>query len=165
MKEKRILGNKDSFAIQYELKDVFNQFINGKICYWIQGKQIGKYEEMLLSDILLFLPTIIKDSGNRIHEIFYDMEPRKLVYLLSGAAFLEDNVEVEKKANEEQWARFNLSIPLDVLGTVSLYQIDSIENTRLILIDDKGECFQAYIEKGCVDKVYLQLYNELIACC
>ena len=70
MGKKRILGNKDSFAIQYELTDVFNQFITGKICYWIQGKQIGKYEEILLSDILLFLPTIIKDSGNRIHEIF-----------------------------------------------------------------------------------------------
>ena len=145
MGKKRTLGNKDSFAIQYELTDVFNQFITGKICYWIQGKQIGKYEEILLSDILLFLPTIIKDSGNRIHDIFF--------------------VEVEKKANEEQWARFNLSIPLDVLGAVSLYQIDSIDNTRIILIDDKGECFQAYIEKGCVDKVYLQLYNELIACC
>lgn len=161
MSEARILGNKDNFAIQYEITNVFNQYIYGKICYWIQGKQIGKYEELLLSDIFLFLPTIIKDSGNRINETFFNMESEKLVYLLSGKAFLEDNIEMEKKANEEQWARFNLSIPLDVLGSVSLFLIDSISNSRIIFIDDKGECFQTYIERGYVDKVYLQLYNEL----
>lgn len=161
MSEARILGNKDNFAIQYEITNVFNQYIYGKICYWIQGKQIGKYEELLLSDIFLFLPKIIKDSGNRINETFFNMESEKLVYLLSGKAFLEDNIEMEKKANEEQWARFNLSIPLDVLGNVSLFLIDSINNSRIVFIDDKGECFQTYIERGYVDKVYLQLYNEL----
>lgn len=161
MCEARILGNKDNFAIQYEVTNAFNQYIYGKICYWIQGKQIGKYEEVLLSDILLFLPTIIKDSGNRINKAFFDMEPKKLVYLLSGTAFLDNNIEIEKKANEEQWARFNLSIPLDVLGDVSLFLVDSINNSRIIFIDDKGECFQSYIERGYVDKVYLQLYNEL----
>lgn len=44
MSEARILGNKDNFAIQYEVTNVFNQYIYGKICYWIQGKQLGKYE-------------------------------------------------------------------------------------------------------------------------
>lgn len=89
------------------------------------------------------------------------MESENLFYLLSGKAFLEDNIEMEKKATEEQWARFNLSIPLDVLGDVSLFLIDSINDSRIIFIDDKGECFQTYIERGYVDKVYLQLYNEL----
>lgn len=115
----------------------------------------------MLSDIFLFLPTIIKDSGNRINETFFYMESENLFYLLSGKAFLEDNIEMEKKATEEQWARFNLSIPLDVLGDVSLFLIDSINDSRIIFIDDKGECFQTYIERGYVDKVYLQLYNEL----
>lgn len=93
--------------------------------------------------------------------VFFDMETEKLVHLLSGAAFLENNAEIEKKANEEQWARFNLSIPLDILGDVSLFLIDSRGNSRIIFIDDTGECFQTYIERGYVDKVYLQLYNEL----
>lgn len=161
MGEVKFFGSKDKFAIQYEVTNVFNQFIYGKICYWIQGKQIGRYEEILLSDMLLFLPTIIKDSGNRINENFFDMDTKKLVHLLSGAAFLEDDVEIEKKANEEQWARFNLSIPLDVLGEVSLFLIDSNKNSRLVFIDDQGECFQTYIERGYVDKLYLQLYDEL----
>lgn len=87
MMKKRLLGNKENFAIQYEVTGTFNQFIYGKICYWIQGKQIGKYEEMILSDLLLFLPTIIKDSGNRAYEKFFIMEMKEVFHLLSGEAF------------------------------------------------------------------------------
>lgn len=81
MSKARILGNKDNFPIQYEVTNVFNHYTYGKICYWIQGKQIGNYEELLLSDIFLFLPTIIKDSGNRINETFFNMESEKLVVM------------------------------------------------------------------------------------
>ncbi len=161
MVKEKLLGSKKDFAIQYELTGFYNQIIYGKICYWIQGKQIGSYEEIILSDILLFLPTIIKDNGNRKHESFFIMEMDKLIHLLSGAAFLEGNVKIEEKANEEKWARFDISIPIDTFGDTFIFLIDSEENSRLIFTDNAGKYFQTYIKRGYVDKVFLQLYNEL----
>ena len=70
MMEERLLGNKEKFAIQYEVTGAIKQFLYGKMCYWIQGRQFGKYEEIILSDALSFVTTIVKDNGNRMHESF-----------------------------------------------------------------------------------------------
>lgn len=106
MLSKKLLGNKENFAIEYEIESTYKQFMYGKICYWIQEKQIGKYDDgETLSDVLLFIPSIVRDNENRKHERFFELEMDKVIYLLSGAAFLEGNIEIEKKANEEQWAR------------------------------------------------------------
>lgn len=161
MAKERFLGNKENFAIQYEVTSVLNQFIYGRLCYWIEGRQIGKYEEIILSDILLFLPTIIKDSGNRRHEKFFVMEKQTVFHLLSGAAFLDDNEEIERRANEEKWARFNISIPIGALGDVFMFLIDSNEKSRLIFTDNEVRCLETYIESGYIDKLFLQLYSEL----
>ena len=160
MKE-RILGNKEKFAIQYEVTGAINQFLYGKMCYWVQGRQLGEYEEILLSDCLIFLPTIVRDSGNRMHENFFIMDMKEVFHLLSGAAFWEDNGEIVKRANEEQWARFNISIDVGTLGHVFIFLIDSNENARLIFTDNIEKCFQTYVERGYIDKLFLQLYNEL----
>lgn len=70
----------------------------GKICYWIQEKQIGNYDDgETLSDVLLFIPSIVRDNENRKHEGFFELEMDKVIYLLSGAAFLDGNIEIEKK--------------------------------------------------------------------
>lgn len=162
MLKKRLFGNKKKFAIQFEVTSTFNQFIYGKICYWIQEKQLGKYEEgATISDVLLFLPSIIQDNGNRKHERFFIMDMDELVHLLSGAAFLEDNVKIEETANEEQWARFNICMPMDVFYDIDIFLIDSHEKSRIVFSYDQKNFEQIYIEKGYVDKVFLQLYNEL----
>lgn len=55
---------------------------------------------------------------------------------------MEDNVEIEEKANEEQWARFDISIPIESFGNVFIFLIDSDERSRLIFIDNTGKYFQ-----------------------
>lgn len=161
MMKERLLGNKEKFAIQYEVTGAINQFLYGKMCYWIQGRQFGKYEEIILSDTLSSITTIVKDNGNRMHENFFILDMKEVFHLLSGAAFWEDNGEIEKRANEEQWARFNISIDVGTLVHVFAFLIDSNENARLIFTDNTKKCFQTYVERGYIDTLFLQLYNEL----
>lgn len=114
-----------------------------------------------LSDVLLFVPSIVRDNENRKHERFFELEMDKVIYLLSGAAFLEGNIEIEKKANEEQWARFNISMPVDTFNDTYVFLIDSNEKSRVIFMDNKGECYQSFMDKGYIDKIFCQLYKEL----
>ena len=162
MLSKKLLGNKENFAIEYELESTYKQFMYGKICYWIQEKQIGKYDDgETLSDVLLFIPSIVRDNENRKHERFFELEVDKVIYLLSGAAFLEGNIEIEKKANEEQWTRFSISMPVNTFNDTYAFLIDSDEKSRVIFMDNKGECHQSFMDKGYIDKIFCQLYKEL----
>ncbi|MCM1127897.1 MAG: immunity 42 family protein [Lachnospiraceae bacterium] len=162
MLSKKLLGNKEKFAIEYEIESTYKQFMYGKICYWIQEKQIGKYDDReTLSDILLFIPSIVRDNGNRKHERLFGLKMDKVIYLLSGAAFLDGNMEIEKNANEEQWTRFNISMPVNTFNDTYTFLIDSNEKSRVIFMDNKGECHQSFMDKGYIDKILYQLYMEL----
>ena len=86
---------------------------------------------------------------------------KRIVSFIIRSGFWEDNGEIVKRANEEQWARFNISIDVGTLGHTSTFLIDSNENARLIFTDNTEKCFQTYVERGYIDKLFLQLFNEL----
>lgn len=86
----KLIGEKKQFAIQFEVVDVINQFVYGHICYWINEMQIGDFTSTtILSDVLVFLPQIVKDNGKRKHERFFDMKKEAVCYLLGGQAYLD----------------------------------------------------------------------------
>ena len=77
----KMIGEKEKFAIQYEIAEIVDQYVYGYICFWINGMQIGELEYgTIISDALIFLPQIVKDNGNREHEDFFKMEKEKVYY-------------------------------------------------------------------------------------
>lgn len=157
----KILGNKKQFAIQYQITNVYHQFFYGNICYWINSEKLGR-DDMIatLSDTLLFLPGFVGDCGNRMHDELYSMSLEDVFYRLSGQAFLDGNEELEKKADLEQWARFNISIMLDVFKDVSVFLIDGLDMSRIIYSDGKI-IHELFVKRGSVDIVIQNLYIEL----
>lgn len=159
----KLIGSKDQFAIQYEIIEVVSHFIYGRICYWIDGKQIGNFDlDTIISDVLSFLPSIIQDNEKREHKKFFEMDKEEVYYLLSGQAFF-DNEKYAEMALEETWARFNIEVDLDVFGDVFIGLIDSGKMARIIYTDDKNILHEFYLNQGEVDEVFVCFYKELNA--
>ncbi len=155
-----IIGNKNKFAIQYQITKVYRQFFYGNICYWINNTMLGKYDmSTTLSDLLLFLPVFVRDCGNRMHDSFYSMQLKDVFYCLSGEIFLKEDVEIEEKACLEQWARFDISMPIDVFRETMVFLIDDINMSRIIYSNHK-DINEYFLEKGYVDLILKQLYAE-----
>lgn len=155
-----IIGFKEKFAIQYKITEIANQFVYGHICYWINGLQIGSLDsETILSDVFIFLPQIIKDSGKRDNEFFFKIEKEKVFYLLGGQAYLDDE-KYEEQATEEMWSRFNIKIGLDVFGDTMVKLVDYLDKSRIIFVDNNNLLCEFYLEKGTVDEIFLGFYNK-----
>jgi len=158
---KGIIGNKNIFAVEYEITQFYDKCMYGKFCYWIQGIQIGRYDEgTILSDMLWTIPNLVRDNGNREHIIFFDLELEEVFYRLSGKAFLDGNSEYEHNANEEVWARFDICIHVDITEDNYIFLIDNNEDARLIFSLPDKPIQQLYLNSGTVDKVLRRLYDE-----
>lgn len=158
----RLIGEKKQFAIQFEVVDVINQFVYGHICYWINEIQIGDFTSTtILSDVLVFLPQIVKDNGKREHERFFDMKKEEVCYLLGGQAYF-DSEEYEEIALKETWARFNIELGLDVFNGVIINLIDNEKKSRIVFSNSE-DIFEIYLEKGVVDDVFFCFYKEFDA--
>lgn len=158
---KRTIGNIDRFAIQFEVTKEIDQFVYGHICYWIGGIQIGDFDSVtILSDVLLFLPTLIKFNGQREHKEFFCMEKEDVYYLLGGEAYLDDE-KYEILANEEMWARFNIKLSLDVFSGTIIELIDNEPQSRIVFCNTDEIVKELYLSRGCVDSVLMEFYQVI----
>lgn len=156
-----IIGKRDLFAIQYGVERIKKPYIWGHICYWINGVMVGDITQTtILSDVFIFLPRIIYDNGNRIHELFYTMNKDKVFYFLSGQAFI-DNPKYEELATIETWARFSIEIGLDVFSGTTVKLIENERNGRIIFSNDKKEIYEFSLQKGIADNVF-ERFSEKI---
>lgn len=155
-----VIGNKNKFAIQYQITKVHYQFFYGNICCWINNTMLGRYQILAtLSDLLLFLPNFVGDCGNRMNDTFYSMQLDDVYYHLSGKIFFEGDEKIEEKACIEQWARFDISFPIDVFRGTMIFLIDDIEMSRIIYSENL-KISEYFLEKGYVDQILKQLYVE-----
>lgn len=160
MNLKNIIGKKETFAIEYEVINILKPFVYGKFCYWIDGKQVGDYENgVTLSDILGLLPSIVQDNGKRYHEELFHLELKELFSRITKALSYEN--EYSEQAQMEQWRRFDIGICVDILYDYIIYLVESGDRARIIVFTSKKQLLEAYIKKGLFDKVSMQFYVEL----
>lgn len=156
---KRVIGKKSKFAIQFEVIDVVDRFVYGHICYWINEIQVGDFESAtILNDVLVFLPRIVKDNGNRKSDRFFDMNKEEVCYLLGGQAYLDDE-KYEKIAIEEMWARFSIELGLDVFNGIIIKLIDNEKESRIVFFCNEN-IYEFYLAKGIIDEVIVRFYDE-----
>lgn len=158
-----IIGKKDLFAIQYSIEKIEKPYIWGHICYWINGVMVGDITHTtILSDVFIFLPRIVYDNGNRVHESFYKMNKDKVFYFLSGQAFA-DNPKYEELATTETWARFSIEIGIDVFSGTIVKLIENESDGRIIFSVDGKEIYDFFLKKGIVDDVFKQFLDQFNA--
>lgn len=159
MNFKNIIGDKDTFAIEYEVTSSLKPFIYGKFCYWINKVQIGAYDEgVTLSDILGLFSSIVRENGNRCNEELFQLESKELFDRISKALRYEN--EYAEQAQIEQWRKFEIGMCIDIFYDYTIYMVEVQNKARIILSTSQEELSDIYIKKGVFDNVSMQFYME-----
>jgi hypothetical protein len=129
-----IFGSKEMVGVQFELDvESLGPWLFGKFCYWVRGRMIGDFDlGTSLSDVLSVLAPVIKDNGRRRSEKLYALSSHELCNLLDSGLYGSD-AEIQARAIEEQWARFQIDLPIDVFDECRVYLLDGEQKSRIVL--------------------------------
>lgn len=158
------IGDCSQFAVEFQLDENYGDiWLYGKFCYWINQKCIGDYEMgTSLRDILLQLKYIVGDNGNRNDEGLFSLGKEEVYDRLNCALYGYGSSEFEDKARAESWARFNVTLPVDIFDGWKIFIIENSEKTRVIARDiENDEIFEFALFPKEFDNVINRLYLEL----
>src|SRR5262245_8260010 len=121
------IGNRKSFAITVDLdQDYGGAWLYGKLCYWIDGIQIGDYQlGTSLRDVLFQMKYIVSDCGNRVGGALCTLPPREAFSRLDEELFGTSEGESDDQSElPDTPARFDITIHVDVFDQWKAYLIE-----------------------------------------
>ncbi|MDP1615217.1 MAG: Imm42 family immunity protein [Methylococcales bacterium] len=117
-----LVGNKDVFAVEYELDENINAWMYGKVCYWINNIQIGEYDlGTSLRDVFFALKYSVYDCENRDGGRLCELSPQEIFYHLNETIF--GNNEYSGAVLDTP-ARFNIGLQIDVFDNWKIFLVD-----------------------------------------
>jgi immunity protein 42 of polymorphic toxin system len=158
-------GNRKSFAITVDIDQNYGgAWLYGRLCYWIEGIQVGDYElGTSLRDVLFQMKHIVSDCGNRAGEILCTLHPREAFSRLDEELFGTNEGELYDKSQLlEAPARFDITIHVDVFDQSKAYLIECNDNAIIIFKNTSDADIKvAHIAIGAFDSVIKEVYGYL----
>lgn len=152
-----IIGNKKTFAIEYEIVNEFDSMLPGHFCYWIGGKQVGNFSLMTyLNDVLLFMPWIVHDIGDRKYAEHIDVDATNW-----DDIFEKIRLSIyEFEMFDDNPARFDISIKVEALLGITIFYIEDNKCGYILYKDSSLRVSEIPVKKGYVDQILLQSYKK-----
>jgi hypothetical protein len=166
MMNRMIFGDKSRFAVQFELdEDSGGAWMFGKFCFFIAGSEVGDYSlGTSLRDVLMAMSELLRDAGDREGRGLFELGASALYERLDAALYGGGDDALDEQATDECWARFNLTLPVDVFSGWKVFMVERAPEARLVFYDFKGEprtVMEAELRAGEVDDVLRAAYEEL----
>ena len=163
-----ILGTKERFAVEWELdEDPGGQLLLGRVCFWAASARIGDYGlGTSLSDVLISLVYPVGDCGSRQSQRFCSMTASE-AFSLVQSGLLESDPSFSRLVEDERWARFDVSIPVDVFDGYRMYLFDCSDTSRLVIghrppdREAYGFSVEQRLKKGEFDEIIRSFQGEL----
>jgi hypothetical protein len=161
------IGDINKFAVRIDLDDQFNrEWLFGKIGYVIDRTDVGDYElGTSLRDVLLQMHWILSDARKRLTDRFVGKTKDELFDTVWNTLYGENETGVEEIANEECWAKHDITIPVDVFDRVHVFQFDEGATSRIIWRSTVGNediaTSEIVIPVGYTEQVFAQLFDVL----
>jgi hypothetical protein len=159
-----IFGDRSKFAVQFQLDQNYGgEWLFGKFCYWINGQQVGDYNlGTSLRDVLFLLVSIVRDNGQRKSTELYALDKDEFYSRLNTALYGTEPSPYSNNALEETWARFNVTLHVDVFDSCKVFLVEKEDNARFVFKkSEEGHIHEAKCEPGEFDAVIHKTYTEL----
>lgn len=156
-----IFGNPMGFAIEFELeKEYGGIWLFGKFCYRVKNQCIGEYSlGTSLRDIFLVMGALIRTD--RTHNYLYSLSAEDLYNRLNDVLYGFEKSPYDDIADEEQWARFNVTLPVDIFDGWKIFLIEGSEKARMIIGKDDTDIYEVPLHPDEFNDVITDVYNEL----
>ena len=164
------LGNKKRFAIQWDLDlKTCGPLLLGRVCYWVTDTMIGDYDlGTALSDVLASLTYPVGDCGDRDSSRFCSLAGFDAFSLVHRGLFDSDDA-ISREVEDERWARFDVSLPVDVFDHYRMYCFDCGTESRLLVgsFQENTETYDFLLEqrlrRGEFDEIVRSFQTALLA--
>jgi hypothetical protein len=162
-----LYGKRDRFGIEWQLSEEYGgAWLYGHICFWVGGEVVGDYATPTsLSNLIPILSYPIGDCGNRKSKRFCNMGAEE-AFQLMYRAFFDDDFTNPEYVEEEQWARFDISLVTEEFKNWKLYLFDCDAHSRLLVgarLDSGlfGFSKELILELGEYDSIIRELGSNL----
>jgi hypothetical protein len=150
-----IIGSNERFAVEYELQPLDNpeqmHWLPGRICFWIEGKKIGNYEEgAQLTVALATFSQLLRHQGNVRNERLLEL-PLVDAYQEIYSALYVDVGQPEEQVDQawDEYSRF-LAIPtgFDVFDRWMAFLVEDSERGRFMWRGPDDRVHEAWLVAG-----------------
>ena len=158
-----IFGNINSFAIEYELdKNYGEEWLFGKLCYWIDGVRVGAYDlGTSMRDALFQMKYILHYCRNRFGASLCELDAKERFYAIDNALYgdIEENyIQLENPI------RYDVRIPIDIFDQWKIYLVECKNNAMLIFKEiDNEQINSYYLSIGKFDQIIRNFHDQLEA--
>ena len=127
----------------------------GRFRYWCGGREVGNFKLVTsLRDVLFMLEGMRRDIGKRQNPRFWQMSPTDMFRLVDGGLFGQRDIAPLELSIEEQWARHNISPPVDVFDDWKLFLVEDATKGRIVFSQSPySEVREVAVSAGEVDTV------------
>jgi len=159
-----LIGNKNTFCFEYQIIENDEYNLVGSAFYWINNCRIGNDLKVgLLNDLISCFVDIIRDSGKRFHEEFFKINSDEFFETVDKTLFDYNDIQYVNRANEEQWARFNITPQVVMFDCWKVYLVDLGDSSRILVKNKEYVTVQDFfLRKGIVDRILYESYTELL---
>lgn len=146
-------GNRSSFAISVVLNEKYGGTrLFGQICYWVNGQQVGSFDEVVsLGDVLTAMTWTVGDCGSREHCTIFNWKPDKMFCFIDAALYCGENTEqvgVEAMSEEETPARFDISIAVGAFNGWKTYLVECGDAAKILYRKSGGDVQEFMLPRG-----------------
>jgi hypothetical protein len=122
-----IVGDRSRFAVEYELSNNYGgAWMYGRCRYWCGSKEVGDYTiDTSLRDALFSLDEMRRDMGHRKNPRLWQMAPADMFKMVDGGLFGSRDIAPLELAEEEQWARHNITPCVESFDRSKIYLVEN----------------------------------------
>lgn len=146
-------GNRSRFAITVNLnEDHGGVRLFGRMCYWVNGQQVGSICEIVsLGDILTAMTWTVADCGSREHCKLFASTAEGAFYSINNALYCVEGLEevgVEAIAEEETPARFDVSLAVGTFNGWKTYLVECGDKAKILYRKSGGDVQEFVLSRG-----------------
>ena len=150
-----IIGDKHSFAVQFEVNPEPDNWLFGHICFVVHQTQVGDYsDETSLSTAVGYLMELLWYKGLRKDPKLFLLEKTELFWMIDKDLYGPTDASLEEcQQNWERLAKFHALSQGDIFDNWKGYLIEHEDKGRLIIKNPSGKIQEYFLKAGEFDSV------------
>lgn len=158
-----LIGDKNNFAIEFEILDVVDGWVFGTFMLWALGSAIGNPEDKSvdLKGCINWLKDFVENPKDRFEPGLYELDKKQVfIQLCSSVLAIEGSSFAEEKYRDT-FCRFHIShIGMSSFDDITILMVENKQDrVRCIWRQDDQEIKEAYLSSSEIYKVAAQAVN------
>lgn len=161
-----LFGNKDDFAVEVNVSDVFDGWVFGSYQFWVRGVSVGDANDhsVDLKGCWNWMREFIANPRNRYEPGLYEMDKRQVYLRLASSVMVNQNPGgFSREIYAETYSRFHITrIGMSSFDRVTLLLVDGGDGKhRLVWQEGDGDIQDACLGENQMERVFAEAIVSL----